>query len=260
MEFNGSGSPLSIYGLKQVCDATGVDAAAIWSILFTETSGCGFLPDKRPKILFERHVFHRLTDGRYDADDPDVSAPQAGGYGSSGDHQYIRLLAALQLDETAALQSASWGLPQIMGENYRTAGYDSVQTMVSDFTGSEDAQLLALAKFLSNQSGWLASLKSHDWPAFARLYNGPNYAANNYDGHLRAFCASFTDSAPDMTVRSIQVLLSYRGFAVGGFDGVLGPNTTAAIDDFLTSVGGPPLGANPSDDDLQGVYAKLAPP
>ncbi len=44
----------------------------LWAVLSVETSGCGYLPDKRPKILFERRVFSRLTGHRFDADDPDM--------------------------------------------------------------------------------------------------------------------------------------------------------------------------------------------
>jgi len=80
----------------------------IWSVLGVETSGCGFLPDRWPKLLFERHIFHRLTGGRFDAEDPDVSQPTPGGYGRSGAHQYNRLAAAaIALNRGAALQSAS---------------------------------------------------------------------------------------------------------------------------------------------------------
>jgi hypothetical protein len=34
-----------------------------------------------------------------------------------------RLLQALLIDETAALKSASWGMTQILGENFKECGY-----------------------------------------------------------------------------------------------------------------------------------------
>jgi len=108
VDFSGAGSPLTSDGISRSCDAVNVGPGEMWSIISVETSGCGFLPDRRPKILFERHVFHRLTGGRFDADDPDVSQPSQGGYGPGGAYQYDRLAAAIQLDRIAALQSASW--------------------------------------------------------------------------------------------------------------------------------------------------------
>ncbi|OOV89142.1 hypothetical protein MF4836_34345 [Pseudomonas sp. MF4836] len=47
-------------------------------------------------------------------------------YGPYGRPQYERLITAYRLDEEAALQACSWGKFQIMGFNYRAAGFDSV--------------------------------------------------------------------------------------------------------------------------------------
>ncbi|MBV8934659.1 MAG: hypothetical protein JO095_02470 [Alphaproteobacteria bacterium] len=40
-------------------------------------------------MLFERHIFHGLSEGRFDAEDPDVSQPTIGGSGPGGAHQSI---------------------------------------------------------------------------------------------------------------------------------------------------------------------------
>src|SRR4030088_1114710 len=122
-EFIGVGTPLTDNGFRDILQSAGLEAAEIWSVLSVETSGCGYLRDRRPKILFERHVFSRLTDHRFDEDDPDISQRTAGGYGPSGANQFDRLNAAIQCDRSAALQSASWGLGQLMGENFRPAGF-----------------------------------------------------------------------------------------------------------------------------------------
>jgi hypothetical protein len=119
----------------------------LWCALSVETSGCGYLTDWRPKILFERHIFSRLTGHQFDGDDADISQPTSGGYGPFGAHQYDRLSAAMQLNASAALQSASWGLGQIIGENYHDAGYASVESMVSDMVTSEDSHVRAMVNF-----------------------------------------------------------------------------------------------------------------
>src|SRR5437870_3091534 len=121
MDFVGRSLALSQAGVDTASQNTGAGVAEMWAVLAVETSGCGFLADRRPPILFERHIFHKLTNGRFD--DGDISAPTAGGYGPSGANQYDRLARAITRDRTAALQSASWGLGQVLGQNCKMAGF-----------------------------------------------------------------------------------------------------------------------------------------
>ena len=133
-------------GFAAVANGLGVKAPEIWTVFAVETSGCGFLPDRRPPILYERHIFSRLTGGQFD--DGDISSPTSGGYGPSGAAQYNRLARAVALDRRAALQSASWGLGQIMGMNFAMAGFGNVEDMVAAMCDSEDSQMIAFAAFL----------------------------------------------------------------------------------------------------------------
>src|ERR1700761_8069853 len=90
LPFQGKAVALSSDGLTKSCDAIGVHAQEIWTVLHVETRGaCGFLPDRRPTILYERHIFHRLTRGAYD--DGDISDAMPGGHGPPGAQQYDRL-------------------------------------------------------------------------------------------------------------------------------------------------------------------------
>lgn len=241
-DFAGPGTPLSPTGASNFATLTGSSAADMWSVLSVETSGCGFLPDRRPKILFERHKFHALTGGIYDVSHPDISAPSAGGYGPGGANQYNRLQEALALDREAALKSASWGLGQIMGLNFAQAGYPDIETMVQSMVQAEDNQLAAMAQFLLSNS-LAAPLAANDWTAFALGYNGPNYAANNYDGLLAQFHTRFTQGPdPDLRIRAAQMFLTYKGYVPRGIDGILGPGTRDALQAFQTAQGLPPTG------------------
>src|SRR5574340_560510 len=121
--FTGQALPLDPDGLAQVTEHLGVKAPELWAVLGVETGGCGFLPDRRPVILFERHIFSRATAHRYDDAYPDISRRTPGGYGERGAWQYQRLERACALDRKAALESASWGIGQVMGFNARLAGY-----------------------------------------------------------------------------------------------------------------------------------------
>lgn len=241
-EFAGSGRPITAAGLSEEADRMGVKAAEIWAVLTVETRGCGFLPDKRPQILFERHVFHRETSGAYGAVAPDLSSAAPGGYGPGGAHQYERLGRALQLDRLAALRSTSWGIGQLMGFNAELAGYSDVETMVAAMTQSEDEQLRGMVgEILNNRLD--RALRTHDWTSFARGYNGPAFAQNRYDIRLAAAYQRFAAGLlPDLTVRGAQIYLIYLGLEPGPVDGVLGRKTRSALAEFQEREGLPSTG------------------
>ena len=235
LPFQGNASPLTSTGLAAVASGLGVYAPEIWAVLEVETGGCGYLPDRQQEILYERHIFHRLTHGRFD--DGDISDPSPGGYGPTGAHQYDRLAAAISKDRIAALQSASWGLGQVMGENFAAAGFQNVEDMVAAMVQSEDAQLAAMGNFLA-ASRLRAALQAHDWTTFARGYNGPNFAIHRYDVRLNGEYQKFSAGAlPDLSVRASQLYLTYLGFHPGPVDGVAGERTLAALAQFQSRSG-----------------------
>ena len=237
MEFVGKSLALSANGLASVSRQLSVGSAEISAIISVETAATGFLPDRRPQILFERHVFSRLTSGAFDASNPDISSPTPGGYGNGGAFQYTRLAEAIALDRGLALQSASWGMGQVMGMNFSVAGFPDVETMVAAIADSEDAQLSAMGGFIEG-NGLEALLAVHDWASFARGYNGPNYAANRYDVQLNGYYQKYlVGAAPDLLVRAAQVYLVFAGFDPHGIDGVVGPSTRSALSEFQSSAG-----------------------
>jgi hypothetical protein len=237
--FQGTAWALSSDGVAKAASGLGVHPAEIWTVLEVETSGCGYLADRRPQILYERHIFHDQTKGRY-SEHSDISHSSAGGYGRHGASQYTRLARAVALDRKAALHSASWGLGQIMGKNFREAGFKHVEDMVGAMLHSEDAQLAATAAFLSHSNKLLSALQAHDWAAFARKYNGTNYAINKYDVRLAAHYKKLsTGKLPDLNVRAAQLYLTYLGFKPGTVDGRVGAKTLAALAEFHKKHGFP---------------------
>jgi hypothetical protein len=187
MEFVGAATPLAAGDVAAVATQLQCEPAAIWAVCDIESAGGGFLPDKRPKILFEAHLFGRLTEHKFDATHPDVSSPSWNRalYGADGAHQYDRLAEAIALDRAAALQSASWGMFQILGMNYAACGFAGVEDYVAAMCTGEGAQLAAFAAFC-RQGGLDRFLRAHDWARFALGYNGPGEADNDYDGKLAA--------------------------------------------------------------------------
>jgi hypothetical protein len=184
MTFLGAAHPLHADGLTAAAAHAGVDPAVLWSVVTVETSGCGFLPDRRPCILFERHIFSSRTGRRFDTVHPGISG-SPGGYGPAGAHQYERLEEAIACDRRAALESASWGLGQVMGFNAGPAGYRDAEEMVSQMMIGENEQILAMASFM-RANGMHTALQRRDWTGFARRYNGPGFATNRYDEKLAA--------------------------------------------------------------------------
>jgi hypothetical protein len=228
-EFTGAAAPLSADAFDSAVASLGIDAAALWAILTVETRGFGFLPDKRPKILFERHIFHKRTDGKFSARFPDISSAKAGGY-SGGAAEYDRLSRAMALNRTAALESASWGLPQIMGFNAVKLKYDSAQDMIGKFLLGEDAQIEGAVRFIKASQPLLDAVRAGKWATVAFFYNGKDFKKNNYDTKLKQFndLYSIAGHQPDIEIRASQARLLYLGFDPHGVDGATGQGTRAA--------------------------------
>lgn len=175
---------LDAKAMEAAAKELGVEAIAIDAVAEVETKSAAFEGEGRPTILFERHVFSRLTKRRFDRTHADISNPSAGGYGTTRS-QYDRLERAYKLAPSAALKSASWGRFQIMGENHKQAGFDTVQGFVAAMANSEAEHLKAFVAFVGASKAMTQALKGHDWAKFARLYNGPDYAKNAYDTKMK---------------------------------------------------------------------------
>lgn len=243
LEFSGPATPLDEAAIADAAKKLGCEVAAVRAVVDVESGG-GFLLDGRPKILFERHYFSRLTKGRFDASHPGISNGAWGGYGAGGAHQYDRLAEAIGCDRDAALRSASWGMFQIMGDNYRAAGFDDVASYVKAMVSGEPAQLDAFVSFVK-KSGLADELGRRDWAGFARGYNGPAYRDNRYDEKLGAAFAFHSRGAPRTasprpTLRigdSGQPVIDLQGLLGIKPDGDFGPMTKAAVMAFQKKQG-----------------------
>lgn len=178
----------------------GCSVAAIKAVAEVESAGYGFLPTGEPKILFEAHVFDRLTGGKYRKTHPNLSS--AGWnrtlYGPAGKHQHQRLAAAAALGRDAALQSCSWGAFQIMGFHWKLLGYPTLQAFVNDMYDGEPGQLRAFVRFVkANKLD--DDLRRLDWHGFARGYNGHAYAKNRYAEKMADAYARHLKLNPDFS-------------------------------------------------------------
>jgi hypothetical protein len=197
---------LSRADLQSTAAALQLPVATVRAVYKVESGGSGFWGLK-PRILFEGHVFWN----RLKARGKDPSALQAGfeqvlypkwdrSKYIGGPAEYGRLQRAQQIDSAAALESASWGLFQIMGYHASALGYGDVDRFVAAMSEREGAQLDAFGRFISRTKfggrTLLQWLRARDWAKFARGYNGNGFRANRYDVKLRlAYEAALADEA-----------------------------------------------------------------
>lgn len=165
----------------------------IKAVAEVESSGDGFLSDGRIKILFEGHWFFRFTKGAHAATHPTICYPKltrqfyAKGPNADvrGARELIRLNQAIDLNRQAGLKSASYGKFQVMGFNFAVCGFNTVEEFYQAMLVSEAEHLAAFCNYIKN-NGLADELRQRRWADFARLYNGPEYRRNNYDGKLAA--------------------------------------------------------------------------
>jgi len=178
-------NPLTRSDFQHAAVSLCCEVACIQAVAAVESYDVGFLTSGRPKMLFEAHHFSRLTSHVYDKSHPRVSSRRWDKtLYSDGEGEYIRLIEAMNLSNRAALESASWGRFQIMGFNYKFAGFESVWDFVDDMFHSEGAQLDAFVNFLKS-ARLDKALREKRWVDFAAGYNGSSYRQNNYDIKLR---------------------------------------------------------------------------
>jgi len=174
-----------------------IELAVIKAVNEIESNGKGFLIDGRPVILFEGHVFWReLVKRNIDPNQFVNDFTKNVLYKKwtkkhylGGSKEYSRLekaagMSDLQEVHDAAYASASWGAFQIMGFHYKTLGYNSVDSFASKMYEDEGKHLEAFGKFLV-ANDLIKHLKSKNWAAFAKGYNGSGYKRNRYDEKLK---------------------------------------------------------------------------
>jgi hypothetical protein len=178
---------------QEAAKRLGCEVAAVKAVDSVESLGDGMLPDGKPKILFEPHVFWReLKDVGIKPVVSDICYPNWGTrpYGKVS-AQHGRLERAAAIHREAALMSASWGRFQIMGFNWDKCGVSSLQEFINMNYKGEEAQLELFVNYII-KVGLDDELRGRKWAAFALQYNGKSYAQNKYDVKLAAAYKKFS--------------------------------------------------------------------
>lgn len=286
--FKGRAKRLDDLDVPRLASEIGVSEDVIRAVLEVESRGSGFDKQGRPAMLFEPHVFYRRLgagEKRKRAVAEGLAYPKWGEKKYPRD-SYPRLLKAMEIDRAAALESASWGLAQIMGLNFEAAGFNSAEEMVAVFCDDEEYHLSAMVMFikargLDDELRALGSARNRDEMIaaarrFAAPWNGPGYEKNKY--HIRIPDALIRwRKIPDLSFRldhaeretevnepieaepahvnwkQVQERLVALGYhEVGMIDGEPGTRTRTAIFAFQTDNGLPPTG-EPDDATLEAM-------
>lgn len=186
-----------------VSNEYGIEVAVIKAVVKVETGGRGgFVAENKPAILFEGHIFWRqLKKHGIDPEsvsntmNKDILYPSATrSYYVGGIKEYSRLERAEKINKDAALESASWGLFQVMGYHWKSLGFNSVEDYVDFVSKNEKNQLIVFCKFIT-VNNLVRYLKTKNWAAFAKGYNGPGYKTYSYDTKLAKYYAQYSKTA-----------------------------------------------------------------
>lgn len=163
----------------------GCSTKQIRAVAKVESGGAAFDDFGRPKILFERHLFYRLTNGKHGL--TAFSNPKGGGY---NEPSWDKLTRAASVDPEAAFAAASWGRFQVLGTHWRALGYPSALELAYSTVTGEAAHYELLARYIEKNGikHQLRALSTNpeDNRAFAKSYNGPSYEKFSYHTKLAA--------------------------------------------------------------------------
>lgn len=188
----GRAAQIDDYDLPRIGYMIGVGEDIVHMVMDVESRGEGF-NDNGVIRLFEKHKMYKYVpkDLRDAAVNKGIAYPK---WRRDYKNNEAFFLKAYEFDPKAALLSTSWGLGQIMGFNYKLAGYSSVEEMVKAFADDEAEQLEAMIKFITNAKldSVLQKMEKttdkNELVALARIfakgYNGEGYAKNDYHNRL----------------------------------------------------------------------------
>jgi hypothetical protein len=230
-----------------------VEPAALLAVAEVESGGQAFAlvaGRREPLIRFEGHYFDRRLseESRAIAREMGLASPAAGAIANppTQAERWTMLQRAAAIDAQAAYESVSWGIGQVMGAHWAWLDYASVDAMVAEARESVAGQARLMALYIE-KAGLAGALRSHDWDAFARGYNGPGYKKYAYDEKIAAAYDRYAGkpgARPEVLRRGSRgeaVLALQRDLAALGYsldaDGAYGPGTAEAVRRFQTDHG-----------------------
>ncbi len=232
--------------IRSVAAEQGLDPAALLAIAEVESGGTAYTivgGERRPVILYEYHVFYRNLPARL----REVAVRQDLArrrwkelpYKRTQAARYEQLERACAIHAEAAHMACSWGIGQVLGENYAALGFPSARAMAETAMESVAGQVRVMLAFIA-ANRLMDELETRDWRGFARIYNGAGQVDRYADLMERAYRRHGGTDAPvrdDMMlrvgsrgelVRDLQSGLTALGYILQ-VDGDFGPATRRMV-------------------------------
>lgn len=193
------GSKLTELDFKKAAYILSCDVACIKAVQEVETGGKGgFFEPNLPSILFEGHIFWSELkklginpETKIKGNEDILYKTWTKSHYLGGIKEYSRLNKAREINNQAADSSTSWGMFQIMGNNYKLCGCQDVCHFVNLMSINEGQQLRLFIRFIYN-SKLGKYIQKKQWTEFAKRYNGPGYKQNQYDIKLSKACSKYS--------------------------------------------------------------------
>lgn len=233
---------------REQADKYGLPQAFVLGIVEKESAGRVFwtVGSKRlPAIRPEGHYFYRLLSGaeRAKAVSQGLAAQKAGKVHVPGKAEavYRMFQRMVAINPTAAVQSISIGIGQVMGEHAERLGYPSPQAMYKRACDGIEGQVEIMLRFIMADKRLVKAVRLLDYKTFARIYNGPGYRKNQYDTLLKRYVEKWLGKfAPggspecahiaSLGFQSVEEFQEHYGLEP---DGIVGPLTRAKIDEAV---------------------------
>jgi peptidoglycan hydrolase-like protein with peptidoglycan-binding domain len=162
--------------------AQGYNIDLIKAIMAIESNGKAFDDEGHPFVRFECHLFNRWSSHKVPC-----TIRSGRSYSTvAAETNKAALLKAMELDKDAAIRSSSFGVMQVLGDNYKALGYDSPTEFYEAMFISQAEQEKAFINQVMNYPSLRNEFKKK-YPNFskvARLYNGPGYRQHAYHTKL----------------------------------------------------------------------------
>ena len=188
---------LTVAQIKRAARDHDLPPAALQAFVRVESSGSGFLPDGRVRILLDGSLLWRRLQAKGVNPIPLATyypnlchQTWTRKYYLGGAQEWDRVEKVLgfaaQVNaessrpvfgkyEQALYEACAWGMFALLGQNHQAAGYIDVYALKDDQERGESQQLKAILRWME-ENGLVARLRAKDWREFARGYNGVSQA------------------------------------------------------------------------------------